>query len=169
MGILRNPKRPLWELRDPHPVPRPPQARWPTRESVQSVGNSNKVEGPPCVQTPPKAPGPLIQILIDYIYLYLAKGLRGLWAHLYTRGTFNFAAIYYTLDTFACLPPRLGRSWDRMGDPELPKGSFGIPKGFYFKHVGVFATSFGAVVGPDGGPRASKGVFWDPKGGFKVI
>ena len=46
MGLLWGPKRALWELRDPHPVPRPPQARWPTRQSVQSVVNSNKVEDP---------------------------------------------------------------------------------------------------------------------------
>ena len=56
------PKRPLWSLPDPHPAPRPPQARCHTRQSGQSGGNSSKVEGPPCVPTPTKAPGPLIQI-----------------------------------------------------------------------------------------------------------
>ena len=63
-----------------------------------------------------------------HIYLYLDKGPRGLWRRWYTRGTFNFAAIYYTLATLACVPPRLGRSWDRMGVSEFPKSSFGTPK-----------------------------------------
>ena len=63
-----------------------------------------------------------------YIYLYLDKGPRGLWGRLRTRGTLNFAAIYYTLATLACVAPRLGRSRGRMGVPELPKSSFGTPK-----------------------------------------
>ena len=37
-------------------------------------------------------------------------------------------AIHSTLATFACRPPRLGRSWDRIGVPELLKNSFGTPK-----------------------------------------
>ena len=43
-------------------------------------------------------------------------------------GTLNFTAMYYTLATLACGPHPWGRSWGRIGVPELPKGCFGMPK-----------------------------------------
>ena len=49
---------------------------------------------------------------------------------LYAGGTLNFTAICYTLATWAYGPHPLGRPWDRMGVPGLPKGSFGGPKWF---------------------------------------
>ena len=63
-----------------------------------------------------------------YGYLYVDKGPRGVVTHLDTRGALNFIAIYHTLAALACGPHPLGRPWGRIGAPELPKGSFGMPK-----------------------------------------
>ena len=58
----------------------------------------------------------------------MAKGPQRLGRRWCTGGAFNFTTIYYTLATLAYGPHPLRRPWGRIGVPEFPEGSFGMPK-----------------------------------------
>ena len=73
-------------------------------------------------------PGGALAPLPFLVYLYLRKGPRSVGTHLGTGGALNKTTIYYTLATLACGPPPVRRPWGRIGVPELPKESFGMPK-----------------------------------------